>query len=385
MIFFNEHNNLSQEPMVDEDTDFIPLLSAEDEDNMHAENIPETLSILPLRNTVLFPGVVIPITVGRDKSINLIKDAYKGDRIIGVVTQISDGIEEPATEDLHSIGTVAHIIKMLRMPDGNTTVIIQGKKRFKIKEFIQTEPYYKANTEHFEETRPDKNDEEFQAIVSSLKDCALQIIQKSQHIPTEAGFALNNIESQNFMVNFISSNMNATSSEKQQLLELPDLKERATAVLAHLTKDLQMLELKNQIQNKVKVDMDKQQRDYFLHQQIKTIQEELGEKSFEQDIEDFKTRAKTKKWNTEVADIFEKSIGKLSRMNPHAAEYGIQTNYVELLLDLPWGEFTKDNFDLQNAEDTLNKDHFGLDKVKERILEHLAVLKLKGDLKSPIG
>jgi ATP-dependent Lon protease len=384
MIFFNEHNNLSQEPMLDEDTDFIPLLSAEDEDNMHAESIPETLSILPLRNTVLFPGVVIPITVGRDKSINLIKDAYKGDRIIGVVTQKNDGIEEPQAEDLHSVGTVAHIIKMLRMPDGNTTVIIQGKKRFRIKEFTQTEPYYKATTERFEETRPEKDDEEFQAIVSSLKDTALQIIQKSQHIPTEAGFALNNIESQNFMVNFISSNMNATSAEKQQLLELPDLKERATAVLSHLTKDLQMLELKNQIQNKVKVDMDKQQRDYFLHQQIKTIQEELGEKSFEQDIEEFKARAKTKKWNKEVAEIFEKSIGKLSRMNPHAAEYGIQTNYVELLLDLPWGEFTTDNFDLNNAEDTLNEDHFGLDKVKERILEHLAVLKLKGDLKAPI-
>ncbi len=384
MIFFNESNNLSQEPILDEDTDFIPLLSAEDEDNMHAESIPETLSILPLRNTVLFPGVVIPITVGRDKSINLIKDAYKGDRIIGVVTQISDSIEEPASEDLHSVGTVAHIIKMLRMPDGNTTVIIQGKKRFRIKEFTQTEPYYKANTERFEETRPDKNDEEFQAIVSSLKDCALQIIQKSQHIPTEAGFALNNIESQNFMVNFISSNMNATSSEKQHLLELPDLKERATAVLSHLTKDLQMLELKNQIQNKVKVDMDKQQRDYFLHQQIKTIQEELGEKSFEQDIEEFKERAKTKKWSKDIADVFEKSIGKLARMNPHAAEYGIQTNYVELLLDLPWGDFTKDNFDLKNAENILDADHFGLDKVKERILEHLAVLKLKGDLKAPI-
>ena len=384
MIFFNEHNNLSQEPMVDEDTDFIPLLSPEDEDSMNAENIPETLSILPLRNTVLFPGVVIPITVGRDKSINLIKDAYKGDRIIGVVTQKSDSIEEPEAEDLHAVGTVAHIIKMLRMPDGNTTVIIQGKKRFRIKEFTQTEPYYKANTERFEETRPDKNDEEFQAIVSSLKDCALQIIQKSQHIPTEAGFALNNIESQNFMVNFISSNMNATSLEKQQLLELPDLKERATSVLSHLTKDLQMLELKNQIQNKVKVDMDKQQRDYFLHQQIKTIQEELGEKCFEQDIEDFKIRAKTKKWSKEIAEVFEKSIGKLARMNPHAAEYGIQTNYVELLLDLPWGELTTDNFDLKNAEETLDKDHFGLEKVKERILEHLAVLKLKGDLKAPI-
>lgn len=381
MNFFNK---LPFDPLIDEDTDFIPLLSSEDEDNMHSEKVPEILSILPLRNTVLFPGVVIPITVGRDKSINLIKDAYKGDRTIGVVAQRNDTIEDPQPEDMYSVGTVAQILKMLRMPDGNTTVIIQGKKRFRIKEFTQSEPYYKASTEKFDETRPDKNDQEFKAIVSSLKDTALQIIQKSQHIPTEAGFALNNIESQNFMVNFISSNMNASATEKQALLEVPNLKERATLVLEHITKDLQMLELKNQIQNKVKVDIDKQQRDYFLHQQIKTIQEELGEKSYEQDIADFKERAKTKKWSKEIADIFEKQIGKLSRMNPHAAEYGIQTNYVELLLDLPWGEYTTDNFDLKHSEKILNEDHFGLDKVKERILEHLAVLKLKGDLKSPI-
>lgn len=372
------------EPMMDEDTDFIPLLSAEDEDNMHAEKIPEILSILPLRNTVLFPGVVIPITVGRDKSINLVKDAYKGDKTIGVVAQKNDGVEDPKQEDLHAVGTVAQIIKMLRMPDGNTTVIIQGKKRFRIKEFTQTDPYYKARTERFEETRPEKDDEEFQAIVSSLKDTALQIIQKSSHIPTEAGFALNNIESQNFMVNFISSNMNATSSEKQLMLEVPSLKDRATMVLAHLTKELQMLELKNQIQNKVKIDIDKQQRDYFLHQQIKTIQEELGEKSHEQDIEDLRERARTKKWNAEIAEVFEKQIGKLARMNPNSAEFGVQTNYVELLLDLPWGEYTTDNFDLKHAEKVLNEDHFGLEKVKERILEHLAVLKLKGDLKAPI-
>lgn len=384
MSFFNLSDKSPFDPIIDEDTDFIPLLTPEDEDNMHAEKIPDTLSILPLRNTVLFPGVVIPITVGRDKSINLIKDAYKGDRTIGVVTQKNDTIEDPEPEDLYEVGTVAQIIKMLRLPDGNTTVIIQGKKRFRIKEFIQSEPYYKATSEQFEETRPGKNDKEFQAIVSSLKDIALQIIQKSQHIPTEAGFALNNIESQNFMVNFISSNMNATSAEKQNMLEVPNLKERATLVLAHLTKELQMLELKNQIQNKVKIDIDKQQRDYFLHQQIKTIQEELGEKSFEQDIADLKERAKTKKWSPEIAEIFEKQMGKLSRMNPNAAEYGVQTNYVELLLDLPWNEYTTDNFDLNHAEDVLNKDHFGLEKVKERILEHLAVLKLKGDMKAPI-
>jgi len=384
MSFFSKLDKLPFDPMLDEDTDFIPLLSTEDEDSMHAEKIPDVLPILPLRNTVLFPGVVIPITVGRDKSINLIKDAYKGDKTIGVIAQKNDSIEDPKPEDMNSVGTVAHIIKMLRMPDGNTTVIIQGKKRFRVKEFVQSEPYYKAKTERFEETRPDADDEEFQAIVSSLKDTALQIIQKSQHIPTEAGFALNNIESQNFMVNFISSNMNATALEKQTLLEVPNLKERATLVLAHLTKELQMLELKNQIQNKVKVDIDKQQRDYFLHQQIKTIQEELGEKNHEQDLVELREKAKTKKWSKEVADIFEKQLSKLSRMNPHAAEFGIQTNYVELLLDLPWGEYTTDNFDLKNAEKTLDEDHFGLEKVKERILEHLAVLKLKGDLKAPI-
>lgn len=384
MTFFKTNDKLPFEPLMDEDTDFIPLLSTEDEDNMHAEDIPEILSILPLRNTVLFPGVVIPITVGRDKSINLIREAYKGDKTVGVITQRNDSIEDPAPEDLYTVGTVARIIKMLRMPDGNTTVIIQGKKRFSIREFIQTEPYYKVKTEAFEETRPGKDDEEFQAIVSGLKETALQIIQKSAHIPTEAGFALNNIESQNFMVNFISSNMNASSAEKQAMLEVPNLKERATMVLAHLTKDLQMLELKNQIQNKVKVDIDKQQRDYFLHQQIKTIQEELGEKSYEQDIEEFRTKAATKKWNAEVAEIFDKQIGKLSRMNPNSAEFGVQTNYVELMLDLPWGEYTTDNFDLRHAETVLNEDHFGLEKVKERILEHLAVLKLKGDLKAPI-
>jgi ATP-dependent Lon protease len=351
---------------------------------MHAEKVPNLLSILPLRNTVLFPGVVIPITVGRDKSINLIKDAFKGDKIIGVVAQKNDTIEDPSQEDLNSVGTVAQILKMLRMPDGNTTVIIQGKKRFRIKEFTQSEPYYKAKTEGFEETRPEKNDEEFEAIVSSLKDTALQIIQKSSQIPTEAGFALNNIESQNFMVNFISSNMNATATEKQNMLEVPNLKERATLVLTHLVKELQKLELKNQIQNKVKVDLDKEQRDYFLHQQIKTIQKELGEKSHEQDIEELKARAVNKKWSKEIAEIFEKQIGKLARMNPNSGEFGVQTNYVELLLDLPFGEYTTDNFDLNHAESVLNEDHFGLEKVKERIIEHLAVLKLKGNLKSPI-
>lgn len=370
--------------VVDEDTEFIPLLSSEDEELMNNEVVPDELSILPLRNTVLFPGVVIPITVSRDKSINLIKEAYKGDKIIGVVAQKNDNIEDPAVADLNRIGTVAQIIKMLRMPDGNTTVIIQGKRRFEIRELKQTEPYLRAAITTFSETMPLKDDKEFIALTSSLKDMALQIVKLSPLIPNEAGFALRNIESPSFLVNFISSNMNATVAEKQEVLEITDLKDRATKVLANLTKELQMLELKNQIQSKVKVDIDKQQRDYFLHQQMKTIQEELGENNFTQDIQGMKDRSKTKKWSKQIADTFEKAITKLERMNPNAAEYSIQTNYVETLLDLPWDETSQDNFDLKHAEKVLNKDHFGMEKVKERIIEHLAVLKLKGNMKSPI-
>jgi ATP-dependent Lon protease len=370
--------------IMEEDTEFIPLLSSEDEDQMNSEKVPDELSILPLKNTVLFPGVVIPITVGRDKSINLIKDAYKGDKIIGVVSQKNDMIEDPAIEDLNRIGTVAQIIKMLRMPDGNTTVIIQGKRRFELQDVRQTEPYIRAAITAFSETIPVKDDQEFIALTSSLKDLALQIIKLSPLIPSEAGFALRNIESPSFLVNFISSNMNATVAEKQKMLEVPDLKERATLVLSNLTKELQMLELKNQIQSKVKVDLDKQQRDYLLHQQMKTIQEELGENNFAQDIQGMRERAKTKQWSKEVAEAFDKALGKLERMNPNAAEYSIQTNYLEVLLDLPWSETTKDNFDLKHAEKILNKDHFGMEKVKERIIEHLAVLKLKGNMKSPI-
>lgn len=370
--------------LMDEDAEFIPLLSSEDEDQMNSEKVPDDLLILPLRNTVLFPGVVIPITVGRDKSINLIKDAYKGDKIIGVVSQKNDTVEDPAVEDLNRIGTVAHIIKMLRMPDGNTTVIIQGKRRFELKEIKQTDPYIKATVTPFTETRPKKDDQEFIAVVSSLKDLALQIVKHSPNIPSEAGFALRNIESPSFLINFISSNMNAPVAEKQKMLEVLDLKERATLVLGNLTKELQMLELKSQIQSKVKVDLDKQQRDYFLHQQMKTIQEELGENNFTQDIQEMKERGKSKIWSAEVALAFDKAIGKLERMNPNAAEYSIQTNYVEVLLDLPWGTHTTDNFNLKRADKVLNKDHFGMEKVKERILEHLAVLKLKGNMKSPI-
>lgn len=370
--------NFSQ---LDEETEFIPLMSSEDEEMMNKEAVPEELPILPLRNTVLFPGVVIPITVGRDKSIKLIKDAHKTNRTIGVVAQLNDATEDPKIEELHKVGTVAYIIKMLRMPDGNTTVIMQGKRRFTLGQETQSEPYMKATITAFPDAKPAKGDREFPAIISSVKDMAQRIIQINPQIPQEAQMAIKNIDSHGFLINFISSNLNAESSEKQKILEIGDLKARATEVLSQLTKELQMLELKNQIQSKVKVDLDKQQREYFLHQQIKTIQEELGGNPMEQEIAELKARSKAKTWPEAAAAAFAKDIAKLERMNPNAAEYSVQMNYLELMLDLPWGEMTKDRFDLRKAQTILDRDHYGMEKVKERILEYLAVIKLKGDMK----
>ncbi|MCA6435577.1 MAG: endopeptidase La [Bacteroidetes bacterium] len=384
MIMFGDQDDLHFSQGIDEDTDFIPLLSTIEEDSITNEKVPDVLPILPLRNTVLFPGVVIPITVGRDKSIQLIKDYNKGDKTIGVVSQKQDDTEDPNEDDLYRIGTVAFIIKMLRMPNGDTTIILQGKKRFKIEHFTQSEPYHKAKVVAFPDVKPKDNDKEFEAIVSNLKQTSQEIIKLSPNIPSDAGFAINNIDSPSFLVSFISNNMSANTTEKQRLLEVENLKERSMQVLEFLNKEFQMLELRNQIQNKTKQDLDKQQREYFLNQQIKTIQEELGGNNFEQEINGYKEKAKLKKWNTEVQEIFEKQISKLQRMNPNAAEYAIQTNYIELLLELPWNEQTTDNFDLKHAQDILNEDHFGLEKVKDRIIEHLAVLKLKGNLKSPI-
>ncbi|SMO65774.1 endopeptidase La [Solitalea koreensis] len=369
--------------MMHEDTEFFPLMTPEDEEEMNKEEMPEALPILPLRNTVLFPGVVIPITVGRDKSIKLIKEAYKATKIIGVVSQKNVSIEDPTMEDLNQIGTVAYIIKTLQMPDGNTTVIIQGKKRFRMGEMIQSEPYLKANVHSFEE-RTIPKDKEFKALVSSLKELATQIIQNSPNLPSEAAFAIKNIESPSFLVNFISSNMNAEVPEKQALLEETDLRVRAEMVLQHLTTELQMLDLKNQIQTKVRIDLDKQQRDYFLNQQLKTIQEELGGNTPDLEVQNLKDRGLKKKWSKEIYATFEKELEKLQRMNPAAAEYSVLVNYLELLLDLPWNEFTKDNFDLKRAQKILDKDHYGLEKVKERIIEFLAVLKLKHNMKAPI-
>lgn len=370
--------------LMDSDAEFIPLLSPEDEEQMNAEEIPEELAILPLRNAVLFPGVVIPITVGRDKSIKLVKDAYRNERVIGVVSQKDPNVEDPSFEDLNAVGTVAKILKTLQMPDGNTTVIIQGKKRFHLREVTQTEPYFRAKVSSFEKEIILPQDKNFHALIQSLKDLSLQIIQKSPHIPSEASFAIKNIESPAFLVNFVSSNLNIKIVEKQKLLEISDMIQRAKAVLSALTKELQLLDLKNQIQSKVKTDLDKQQRDYFLNQQLKTIQEELGGTPNDLDIKTLKSKAADKKWSDQVKSVFERELTKLQRMNPQAAEYGIQHNYLDYLVDLPWEEFTTDNLDLKHAQKVLDDDHFGLDKVKDRIIEYLAILKIKQDMKSPI-
>ena len=367
----------------DENSELIPLMTPEDEEKINSEELPETLPILSLRNTVLFPGVVIPITAGRDKSIKLINDANNGSKVIGVVSQKDESVEDPKAGDVNAIGTVARILKVLKMPDGNTTVIIQGKKRFSIAEVITEEPYMNATIREVPEAKPALQNKEFEAIVESIKELALQIIKDSPNIPSEASFAIKNIESDSFLINFVSSNMNLSVSDKQALLEKNDLKERALETLKYMNMELQKLELRNDIQSKVQSDMNQQQREYFLHQQMKTIQEELGSNN-EQEIEEMQERAKTKKWNDDVASHFDKEIKKMQRMNPQVAEYSIQRNYLELFLDLPWNEFSKDKFDLKRAKKILDRDHYGLDDVKKRIIEYLAVLKLRNDMKSPI-
>ncbi len=368
----------------DENAELIPLMTSEDEKEINNESLPETLPILSLRNTVLFPGVVIPITAGRDKSIKLIDDANNGGKVIGVVSQKDENVEDPTAKDIYETGTVARILRVLKMPDGNTTVIIQGKKRFKVAEVITEEPYMNATIREVPQTAPAINNEEFSAIIESIKDLALQIIKESPNIPSEASFAIKNIESNSFLINFVSSNMNLSVEEKQALLEMNDLQERALATLKYMNVEFQKLELKNDIQSKVQSDMNQQQREYFLHQQMKTIQEELGGVSYEEEVEEMRARAKDKKWDEKVAKHFDKELGKMQRMNPQVAEYSIQRNYLDLFLELPWNEFSKDNFDLKRAKKILDRDHYGLDDVKKRIIEYLAVLKLRNDMKSPI-
>ncbi|KQC33518.1 Lon protease [Nonlabens sp. YIK11] len=369
----------------DQDAEFIPLLSSKDEEEMHAEAVPETLAILPLRNMVLFPGVVIPITAGRDQSIKLLQEANKANEPIGVVAQKDESVEDPGLEDLHETGVVARILKVFKMPDGNTTVIIQGKKRFQIDAIVETKPYLKATTKAIDEARPAADNEEFNAIIDKIKELSLEIIKESPNIPSEASFAIKNIESNSFLVNFVSSNMNLKVEDKQRLLEINDLKERALETLKFMNIERQKLELKNDIQSRVQTDINKQQREYFLHQQMKTIQEELGGGvSSHQEIDEMRQRAKTKKWDDKVKEHFEKELAKMQRMNPQVAEFSIQRNYLDLFLDLPWNEYSKDNFDLKRAMKILDRDHYGLDDVKKRIIEYLAVLKLRNDMKSPI-
>lgn len=370
--------------ILDENTEFIPLLSPDDEEDLNKAKLPDSLPILPLRNTVLFPGVVIPITVGRDKSIKLVKEASKGDKLIGVVAQKDQSEEDPGADELHRIGTMARILKLLRLPDGNTTIIIQGKKRFELGEVLTTEPYLRASVKDYRETFTAEGSNDFKALVSSIRDIAVNIIKKSPEIPTEASIAIKNIESPSFLINFISSNMNASVEEKQALLEESNLSERASKTLRLLARELKMLEIKNDITDKVRFDIDKQQREYFLQQQIKTIQEELGGNPVEREVEELKRKTKSKKWSKKTAEHFEKELQKLSRINSQSMEYSVQLNYLELLAELPWGEVSTDNFDLKRARRILDRDHYGMEKIKDRIIEHLAVLKLKGDMKAPI-
>ena len=369
---------------IEDDAELIPLLSPEDEEEMDREEVPETLPILPLRNTVLFPGVVIPITAGRDTSIALIKAANQGSKTIGVVAQRDASVEAPSVEDVYEIGTVARILRVLQMPDGNTTIIIQGKKRFKLNAIVQEKPFMVASVSEMKEKKPAPNNKEFEAIVDGIKELALKIIKINPNLPSEASFAIQNIQSGSFLINFVSSNLNLKVAEKQELLALGNLKDRALKTLQFMNVELQRLELKNDIQSKVRSDLDQQQREYFLHQQMKTIQEELGGASHEEEIEEMRQLGAKKNWPDLTAKLFDRELSKLQRMNPQVAEYAIQRNYLELFLELPWNDMAADSIEMDKARKILDRDHHGLTEVKKRILEHLAVLKLKGDMKSPI-
>ncbi|MFT7605047.1 MAG: ATP-dependent Lon protease, partial [Saprospiraceae bacterium] len=370
---------------LDEDGEFMPLLSLDEDESLHTnESFPEVLPILALKNTVLFPGIVIPITVGRDKSIKAIYKAYKEDRIIAVLSQKDQRIEDPKPTDLYQIGTVARILKLLKMPDGTATAIIQGRKRITVQEFVSDEPYLSGKTKVLDETAAEEDDLEYKALISSIKDMAKEVIQLSPNIPSEAVVMLKNITNSGFLINFISSNLGIKVSAKQVVLEINDPGEKAKSILEHMDNELQLLELKYKIESKVRGDIEKQQRDYFLNQQLKTIQEELGQNPQEEEIKVLVERAKKKIWPKEIGDVFKREVAKIKRINPQVAEYSVQMNYLDLLVELPWNEYTTDNFDLKKVKKVLDKDHFGLEDVKERILEHLAVLKLKGDMKAPI-
>ena len=377
-------DNLSLAQVMEEEIELIPLMSKDEESKLSKQDISSILPILSLRNTVLFPGVVAPITAGRDKSIQLLTQAYKEDRIIGVLSQKEIAVEDPQPEDLYKVGTVAKIMRMIKLPDGNITVILQGMKRFKVKNYVTDDPYFKAEVEILSEKVPTSRNKEYPIIIDSIRDLAFQIVEENPMLPSEAASAIKSIESNTFLINFVASNLMLELEEKQLLLEISDMKLRAIEVMRFMNLELQKLELKNTIQNKVRKELDQQQKEYFLNQQIKSIQEELGGNSTEEEINEMRKRALTKRWSEDVANHFDKEINRLSRLNPQMPEHNIQRNYLEFMLDLPWNDLTKDNFDIKNAKKILDHDHYGLEDVKERILEHLAVLKLKGDMRSPI-
>jgi len=368
--------------VMNDNAEFIPLLTPEDEKKLQNEEVPETLPILTLRNNILLPGVVIPISAGRDQSIQLIEDAEKGEKIIGVVAQKNSSTQVPGKNDIYTVGTVARIQRIIKMPDGNLTVILQGIKRFKIEEVIQEEPYIKAKISTIPDAQP-RNTKEIQALVDSIKEISKQVIKLNPNIPSEATFAIDNIESPVFLVNFVTSNMEAPVAKKQTLLETNEFEQRALGLLKILEEEVQRLQLKQDIQNKTRKALDKQSREYFLHQEMRTIQEELGDAGGKE-IEEMLKRAKEKKWKKEVAEHFEKELKRMQRMNPQAPDYAVQRNYLELMLDLPWENLSDDKIDLKKAQEILDRDHFGLDDVKKRIIEYLAVLKIKNDMKSPI-
>ena len=369
---------------MDENAEIIPLFPEEDEQEVSQQAIPQILPILPLRNTVLFPGVVAPINIGRDASLQLMNDANDTDKTIGIVAQLNEDTENPTSNDLYKLGTVARILRIFKLPDGNATIIIQGKKRFQIDHIVEEKPYIKAAITEVADIKPEPNDKEFEATIESVREMAIKIIQENPNLPSEAAFAIRNINSDAFLINFISANMNATVLEKQAVLEIDELKERATEVLKYLHIDFQRLTLRNEVQSKARFDIDKQQREYFLQQQMQTIQKELGGASSEAEIEELRAKANGKKWDKKVKELFEKEITKMQRTNPNSPDYSIQRNYIETLLELPWNEYSKDNFDLNRAQKILDKAHYGIDEVKRRIIEYLAVLKLRNDMKSPI-
>ncbi len=381
---FKKWESVGFHELIDEGREIIPILSDGDDQELDEVEIPGSVPLLPLRNTVLFPGVVIPIAVGRKKSVQLVREAYRGDKLVAAVAQLDAEIDDPQIRDLNVVGTLGQIVKLLEMPDGTTTAIIQGRRRISVLNIVQTDPYLTAQVKAIPDKKGGEDEKDFEVIIGSLKDLSMKIVKLNPNINPEATFAVKNIENSTYLINYICANTEINVNDKQKLLEASNLKERGLRLLEHLVREIQLMELKNELQSKVKYEIDQQQREFLLHQQMKTIQNELGGNPVEKEVEEFRLRGTKKLWNEDVAKVFDRELDKLSRLNPAAAEYSVQVNYIQTLLELPWNEYTPDNLDLNNAQRVLDEDHYGLEEVKERMLEHLAVLKLKGDMKSPI-